>query len=56
VQEASDDRDLVFTQPDAFYERHFKPNNTILTIGEVIRALNEDVRCGRTSAVRVGAT
>jgi integrase len=37
-------RDLVSTQLDAFYERHVKANNTVRTAGEVMRALDKDVR------------
>lgn len=44
ARDDADDHDLVSAQLDRFYERHVKPNNTVRTAAEVMRALDKDVR------------
>lgn len=44
AQQDVEARDRVSIQLDAFYERHVKPNNTLRTASEVMRALDKDVR------------
>lgn len=44
ARQSADTRNTVASQLNAFYARHVKPNNTVRTAGEVMRALDKDVR------------